>query len=77
MIQLDHLQHDETDFTSHLHTAVPMNVVATILKDHLVDLQKNDIESVAKHLNVTLDEVYEAVGWIESFEAEPGRLIFG
>jgi RNA polymerase sigma-54 factor len=76
LIQLEHLQHDESGLTNHLQAAVPMSVVAAILKDHLVDLQKKRYQSVAKTLGVTLDEVYEAVRVIESLEPKPGRPYF-
>lgn len=76
LIQLDYFQKEEAGLAQHCSTTVPQEVVAAILKDHLVDLQKKRYPAVAKSLGITLEEVYEAVRVIESLEPKPGRPYF-
>ncbi len=73
LIQLEHLQQDETGLSHQIPDTVSKELVAAIIKDHLVDLQKKRYPVVAKTLGVTLDEVYEAVRVIETLEPKPGR----
>jgi RNA polymerase sigma-54 factor len=73
LIQLEHMQQDESGITHCIPDTVSKNLVSAIIKDHLTDLQKKRYPVVAKTLGVTLDEVYEAVRVIETLEPKPGR----
>ena len=76
LIQLEHLKQEESGLMNHCPAQVSPDVVAAILKDHLVDLQKKRYQAVAKSLGITLEDVYEAVRVIESLEPKPGRPYF-
>ena len=73
LIQLKLSQQDEAGLEKPLPSEFSMEVVSSIIKNHLIDLQKKRYQVVAKTLSVTLDEVYEAVHVIEGLEPKPGR----
>ncbi len=73
LIQLKLLQQDEAGLEKNLSSEVSVELVSSIIKNHLVDLQKKRYQVVAKTLGVTLDEVYDAVHVIEGLEPKPGR----
>ncbi|MCP9452876.1 MAG: RNA polymerase factor sigma-54, partial [Nitrospira sp.] len=49
------------------------SVVEAIILHHLKDLEKKQYARIAKALNVTLDEVFQATKIIENLEPKPGR----
>ncbi len=73
LVQLKLLRQDETGIEKTFPAVFSMEVVSSIIKSHLVDLQKKRYQVVAKALDVTLDEVYDAVHVIEGLEPKPGR----
>jgi len=73
LVQLKLLRQDEAGIEQTFPSAFSMEVVSSVIKNHLVDLQKKRYQVVAKALDVTLDEVYEAVHVIEGLEPKPGR----
>ena len=48
LIQLEHLKQEESGLMNHCPAQVSPDVVAAILKDHLVDLQKKRYQAVEK-----------------------------
>jgi len=73
LVQLKLLRQDESGIEKTFPAMFSMEVVSSIINNHLVDLQKKRYQVVAKSLGVTLDEVYEAVHVIEDLEPKPGR----
>ena len=73
LAQLKFLRQDDSGIEKSFPSAFSMEVVSSIIKHHLVDLQKKRYQVVAKALDITLDEVYEAVHVIEGLEPKPGR----
>ena len=73
LIQLKILRQDESGIEKTFPSAFSMEVVSGVIRHHLVDLQKKRYQVVAKALDVTVDEVYEAVHVIEGLEPKPGR----
>ncbi len=73
LVQLKLLRQDEAGIEQTFPSAFSMEVVSSVIKNHLVDLQKKRYQVVAKALDITLDEVYEAVHVIEGLEPKPGR----
>jgi RNA polymerase sigma-54 factor len=71
--QLKLLRQNEAGIEQTFPSAFSMEVVSSIINNHLVDLQKKRYQVVAKALDITLDEVYEAVHLIEGLEPKPGR----
>ena len=69
LVQLKLLRQDESGIEKTFPAMFSMEVVSSIIKNHLVDLQKKRYQVVAKALGVTLDEVYEAVHVIEGLRA--------
>ena len=53
----------------------PSPLVLLIIKNHLDDLMKKDLEAIITELGVALDQVKEAECIIHSFHPKPGRLI--
>jgi len=49
------------------------SLAGEIVANHLSDLEKKDYRSIAKVLNVSLDDVISAVNIIQSLEPRPGR----
>ena len=76
LIQLKHLERDPIGMGNGNHTGSNGDLVAAIVSDHLPDLQKKRYANVAKALNVSVDDVYEAVRVIEGLEPKPGRPYF-
>ena len=73
LIQLKFLRQDESGIEQTFPSGFSMEIVSSIIKNHLVDLQKKRYPVVAKALGITLDEVYDAVHLIEGLEPKPGR----
>ena len=73
LLQLKMLRQNEAGIEQSFPSAFSMEVVSSIINNHLVDLQKKRYQVVAKALDITLDEVYEAVHLIEGLEPKPGR----
>ncbi len=73
LVQLKLLRQNEAGIEQTFPSVFSMEVVSSVIKNHLVDLQKKRYEVVAKALGVNLDEVYEAVHVIEGLEPKPGR----
>ncbi len=48
-------------------------VLVRIIKDHLHNLERKNYPAIARDLNQPLDEIYEAVKVIASFDPKPGR----
>ncbi len=48
-------------------------VVEKIIEDHLADLENRKYDRVAKKLGIDLEEVFAAIGVIQSFDPKPGR----
>jgi RNA polymerase sigma-54 factor len=73
LVQLKLLRQNEAGIEQTFPSVFSMEVVSSVINNHLVDLQKKRYQVVAKALGVTLDEVYEAVHVIEGLEPKPGR----
>ncbi len=73
LIQLKFLRQDESGLEQTFPSGFSMEIVSSIIHNHLVDLQKKRYPVVAKALSITLDEVYDAVHLIEGLEPKPGR----
>ena len=76
LIQLHHLDRDPIGVGTQHHVPIHVQLVATIVANHLPDLQKKRYPAIAKMIGVTLEEVYDAVRVIESLEPKPGRPYF-
>ena len=76
LIQLNHLERDPFGLGNGSHPATNGELVIAIVKDHLPDLQKKRYSGIAKALNVSVDDVCEAVKVIEGLEPKPGRPYF-
>ena len=50
-------------------------LVHDIIENHLHDLERGSYQAIAKKLEVSLDEVAEAIGIIKRLEPKPGRAI--
>jgi RNA polymerase sigma-54 factor len=57
LVQLRLLRQDEAGIEQTFPSAFSMEVVSSVIKNHLVDLQKKRYQVVAKALDVTLEEV--------------------
>jgi RNA polymerase sigma-54 factor len=53
--------------------ALKGSIVEAIVRHHLKDLEKKQYARIAKALNVTVDEVFQATKVIEVLEPKPGR----
>ncbi|MDX1411761.1 MAG: hypothetical protein R3351_06360, partial [Nitrospirales bacterium] len=76
LIQLNHLERDPIGMGNGHHASANGSLAKAIVSDHLLDLQKKRYANIAKALNVSVDEVYEAVKVIEGLEPKPGRPYF-
>ena len=56
-----------------IHFGQDDEIVVKIIKDHLHDLEKKNYPPIARALHAPLDEVYEAVKVIMTFDPSPGR----
>jgi RNA polymerase sigma-54 factor len=56
-----------------IHCGQDDDLVVKILRNHLPDLEKKNYPPIARTLEVPLDEIYEAVKVITSFNPRPGR----
>ena len=76
LIQLSYLGRDPMLIEAHRHIRVNGHLVSSIVENHLPDLQKKRYSNIAKALNVSVEEVYDAVRVIEGLEPKPGRPYF-
>jgi RNA polymerase sigma-54 factor len=76
LIQLGHLDRHPMGKSETKLPSLRKSLVATIVSDHLVDLEKKHYGRLAKSLGVSLDAVYAAVKVIEGLEPKPGRPFF-
>ena len=60
LIQAEHAREDD-------------EIVVRIIRDHLHNLERKNYQAIARDLNQPLDEIYEAVKVIASFDPKPGR----
>jgi RNA polymerase sigma-54 factor len=56
------------------HAGEDDEIVVRMITDHLSNLEKKNYPAIAKDLKQPLDEIYEAVKVISSFDPKPGRL---
>lgn len=56
------------------HAGEDDDVLVRIITDHLGNLEKKNYQVIARDLKQPLDEIYEAVKVIASFDPKPGRL---
>ncbi len=56
------------------HAGEDDEIVVRIIKDHLSNLEKKNYQAIARDLKQPLEEIYEAVKVIASFDPKPGRL---
>lgn len=52
------------------------SIVEEIVKDHLLNLEKKQYQTIAKELNVSLHDVLAALKVVEGLEPKPGRSYF-
>ena len=73
VLQLGHLGHNPMGSLGSRPGALKGSVVEGIILHHLKDLEKKQYGRIAKALNVTVDEVFQATKIIEDLEPKPGR----
>ncbi|MCP9454512.1 MAG: RNA polymerase factor sigma-54 [Nitrospira sp.] len=73
LLQLGHLGRNPMGSLGARPGALRGSVVEAIILHHLKDLEKKQYARIAKALNVTLDEVFQATKIIENLEPKPGR----
>jgi RNA polymerase sigma-54 factor len=73
LLQLGHLGRNPMGSLGARPGALRGSVVEAIILHHLKDLEKKQYTRIAKALNVTLDEVFQATKIIENLEPKPGR----
>lgn len=73
MLQLGHLGRNPLCSLGSRPGAVRGSVVEGIVLHHLKDLEKRQYAKIAKALNVTVEEVFQATKIIEDLEPKPGR----
>lgn len=73
LLQLGHLGRNAMCSLGSRPGAVRGAVVEGIVLHHLKDLEKKQYAKIAKALNVTVDEVFQATKIIEDLEPKPGR----
>ncbi len=72
-LQLGHLGRNPIGSLGSRPGALKGSVVEAIIVHHLKDLEKKQYAKIAKALNLTVDEVFQATKIIESLEPKPGR----
>ena len=55
------------------HFGFENTIVASIISEHLQDLEKKNYKGICKALKTSMDEVVSAVNVIKAFEPKPGR----
>ncbi|MCA1958829.1 MAG: RNA polymerase factor sigma-54 [Nitrospira sp.] len=73
LLQLGHLGRNPMGSLGARPGALKGSVVEAVILHHLKDLEKKQYAKIAKTLNVTLDEVFQATKIIENLEPKPGR----
>jgi RNA polymerase sigma-54 factor len=73
LLQLGHLGRNPMGSLGARPGALKGSVVEAVILHHLKDLEKKQYAKIAKALNVTLDEVFQATKIIENLEPKPGR----
>jgi len=76
LIQLKHLERDPIGMGDAHHAYTNGGLATAIVSDHLPQLQKKRYANIAKALNVSVEDVCEAVRVIEGLEPKPGRPYF-
>lgn len=73
LLQLGHLARTPTGSLGSRPGALKGSVVEGIVLHHLKDLEKRQYAKIAKALNVSVEEVFQATKLIENLEPKPGR----
>jgi RNA polymerase sigma-54 factor len=73
LLQLGHLGRNPMGSLGSRPGALKGSVVEGIILHHLKDLEKKQYARIAKALNVTVEEVFQATKVIEDLEPKPGR----
>lgn len=73
LLQLGHLGRNPMGSLGSRPGALKGSVVEGIVSHHLKDLEKKQYARIAKALNVTVEEVFQATKIIEDLEPKPGR----
>ncbi|MBX3302363.1 MAG: RNA polymerase factor sigma-54 [Nitrospira sp.] len=73
LLQLGHLGRNLFGSLGSPPGALKGSVIESIIKHHLKDLEKKQYPKIAKALNVTIEEVFQATKIIGELEPKPGR----
>lgn len=73
LLQLGHLGRNPMGSLGSRPGALKGSVVESIVLHHLKDLEKKQYAKIAKALNITVEEVFQATKIIEDLEPKPGR----
>lgn len=73
LLQLGHLGKSPMGSLGARPGALKGSVVEAVIQHHLKDLEKKQYAKIAKALNVTVEEVFQATKVIENLEPKPGR----
>jgi len=73
LLQLGHLGHNPMGSLGARPGALKGSVVEAVILHHLKDLEKKQYAKIAKALNVTVEDVFQATKIIEGLEPKPGR----
>jgi len=73
LLQLGHLGRNPMGSLGARPGALKGSVVESVILHHLKDLEKKQYAKIAKSLNVTVEEVFQATKIIEGLEPKPGR----
>lgn len=73
LLQLGHLGRNPIGSLGARPGALKGSVVEGVVLHHLKDLEKKQYAKIAKALNVTVEEVFQATKIIENLEPKPGR----
>ena len=73
LLQLGHLGRNLIGSLGARPGALKGSVVESVILHHLKDLEKKQYPKIAKALNVSVDEVFQATKIIENLEPKPGR----
>ncbi|MDH5670044.1 MAG: RNA polymerase factor sigma-54 [Nitrospira sp.] len=73
ILQLGHLGRNPMGSLGARPGALKGSVVESVILHHLKDLEKKQYAKIAKALNVTVEEVFQATKIIEGLEPKPGR----
>lgn len=76
LIQLGFLDRDPMGRNARRLGSLKGSLVESIVRYHLKDLEKKQYTKIAKALNVSVEEIFEATRVIEGLEPKPGRPYF-